>query len=363
MTDDIDRRLSTAASTLRATAPEPEDAQRAYDRMRAAQSTAKNTDRPRWVAGVAAAVIVGVVGVGVIAWQSTGEQPSTVVEAPTAPSVAPSTEREPVGTDVPATSPAPTSSAPATSSAPTSSPARAAIPRFEFDLPDATPDGPLRRFECCTDRGPDDTTYHYAWGATSGIQDGLLLLDLDPNPSAAGIEGDYIVEDLPAPDGRAALLIGNTDEPPPPDGYRELWWDRASGEQWRFESTGLTAERLATVAFGAVAGEGRTVNLLDDEFEPLTTDAEGVIETQTYAIATEFAGLSVGDVATMFDVFAVGVSIVPAVIAGTPGYISTLNSGQTIAVWDAGDGWWASANLAPALGGRSAEILASIVRV
>jgi hypothetical protein len=184
----------------------------------------------------------------------------------------------------------------------------------------------------------------------------LTVIPAHPFPSP---EGDYVTERLQGfSEGEAWLLVPNgMDSKPLSHGF-EVFWSRDNGDVWLFRSYGLTTEELVDLVRLAQPGEGRRVGLADASMHLVASNigAPGTIRQQQYVVDGAPVSLTVRNDGGVFDLIVSASEIRTVSVVGLTGYTATLGNGQVEFVWDAGDGWWAAASVAPALAPRADEI-------
>jgi hypothetical protein len=262
----------------------------------------------------------------------------------------------------------PAGSVPVTAAAPTSPPpttAPAVPPWFELATDGAEPAGPVQTTVWRAGDPPaPNGSYRMAWAALTGAQDGLIFADVRIAQPYPGPEGDYVTEELPdVPEGQAWLLTPHHPAGAPGDFGYEIHWRRANGDLWMFRSSGLSADRFVDLALQAVPGVEVPVDIPEPSLQVLDVAAEGagVVRQQEYSFADGRVYLTVRNDGGAFDLLVLGPVIEPVTVAGTPGYEATLTNGQVELVWDAGNGWWATASISPTIAAQADEIIGSIV--
>ena len=237
-------------------------------------------------------------------------------------------------------------------------------PWFEVSLADAT-SGLVSLTACCASNPPEpNDTYSMAWTDANGADNGLLTLTVILDGPEGFADGDYASERLDLAEGEAFLQWANDGTDAEDNRSLEVAWRRANGDVWKFMSSDLSPRRLIDLVEQVQPGSPLPA-LAPESGMQLTATVDssgaGLVRSQEISVAGEYVSVSVRNDGRAFGMVVLGDEARPITIAGANGYVSTLRNGQIEAVWDAGDGWWATVAIGSELASRADEILGSIV--
>lgn len=319
-----------------------------------------------------AGLVVVVGAVVAVGCGGDGSSRSTTVDTPTvagtsagstsSPDVTP--DRSTADSSVVSTSVEPPSisdSAAAASEPDTSLRVPAASPWYVLSLPDAHAE-PMETSSCCASDPPrSNDLYNEAWAPDGGPAEALLVVQVIVAPPYTQPEGDFAGQRFTDfSEGTAWLLIPNGTDHEPMDHGFELYWARANGDVWIFQSYGLTTQQLVELVRPARAGTRTPVELSDASMHVIAVaDNTGVGEVwrQQYQLAGGVVVVETRNDGGVFGLLVTSDAIRPLSVAGIDGYSATLSNDQVEFVWNAGNGWWASVSIGPAVADRADGVL------
>ena len=197
----------------------------------------------------------------------------------------------------------------------------------------------------------DSTNRGYSWTEIPHLAQRTLWSLRKPTPDA---------------EGEAWLLSPNDGQDASRHRFLEVAWQRANGDAWRFMSNGLNPERLIASVMSAQPGSGVPVVVPDAGLELVTMagpSGTGVVRSQVWTVADQTVSVSVRDDGGSFQGVVKAEDLREITIAGADGYVAVLSNDQVEAVWDAGEGWWATMTIPPSLAARSDEVIQSVVAI